>query len=74
MSKSQRRQQTASLAAALTRLGGQFQHISCYETELFISEIDLHITDTGIHYLWKSSMHFPFEKLQELNKQICILK
>lgn len=61
MSKSQRLQQTAFLAAALTHLGGQFQHISCYETEPFISEIDLHITDTGIPYLWKSSMHFPFE-------------
>lgn len=61
MSKSQRMQQTAFLAAALTHLGGRFQHTSCYETELFTSEIDLHFTDTGIHYLWKSSMHFPFK-------------
>lgn len=61
MSKSQRLQQTAFLAVALTHLSGQFKHSSCYETELFVSETDLHITDTGIHYLWNSSMHFPFE-------------
>lgn len=74
MFKSRSLQQTALLAPALTHLGGQFKPISCCETELFISGIDIHIPDTGLRYLWKSLMHFPFEKLKELNKQICILK
>lgn len=47
-------------AAVLMHLSEQFKHIFCYDTEPFISEIDLHFSDTGEYYLQKSFMNFPF--------------
>jgi len=59
--------QTVLLAVVLKHLSGQFKHISCYETEPFISETDLHFSHTGEYYLQKPSMHFPLEPPEEFN-------